>query len=72
MKKFLLSLLAVFPLFLVGCQESESIGIIGGADGPTAIFVTTSPDKLIWDLVILLILFAVVVFWIIWRRKKRK
>ncbi|MBQ5672457.1 MAG: hypothetical protein IIV43_08915 [Oscillospiraceae bacterium] len=39
-------LLAVILLLtLCGCgKESRSIGIIGGADGPTAIFVGT-PNK---------------------------
>ena len=32
---------------LLNASVSSSIGIIGGADGPTAIFVTTSPDY-IW------------------------
>jgi len=41
MKKLIaLVLLLVFLLCLGGCgKESSSIGIIGGADGPTAIFV---------------------------------
>ena len=30
----------------LNATESASIGIIGGADGPTAIFVTTTPDTL--------------------------
>lgn len=71
MKKFLIFLMASLML-LTGCSESESIGIIGGSDGPTAIFVATSPDKLLLDLILLLVLFAAVVLWIIWRRKKRK
>lgn len=36
-------------------NEANSVGIIGGADGPTAIFVATSPgisDWLIWVLVL--------------------
>lgn len=32
-------------------DEAASIGVIGGADGPTAIFVTTSPG-FDWDLVL--------------------
>ena len=34
-------------IHLLNASVSSSIGIIGGADGPTAIFVTTSPDY-IW------------------------
>ena len=36
---------ALLPLFLSGCMSAEekaSIGIIGGADGPTAIFVSST------------------------------
>ena len=33
-------------------NEAASIGIIGGADGPTAIFVTTSPG-FDWDIVLM-------------------
>lgn len=29
-------------------SESASVGIIGGADGPTAIFVTTAPGGYLW------------------------
>lgn len=29
---------------------NESIGIIGGADGPTAVFVTTSPDLSLYQI----------------------
>ena len=32
-------------LFPAGCgRKAASIGIIGGADGPTAVFVTGGPD----------------------------
>ena len=42
MKKFIaFVLLLVSLLCLASCgKESSAIGIIGGADGPTAIFVT--------------------------------
>ena len=42
MKKLIFALL---PFLLFGCmtpEENASIGIIGGADGPTAIFVTST------------------------------
>ncbi len=38
MKKAMAILLILSTLLLAGCRKS-SIGIIGGADGPTAIFV---------------------------------
>ena len=49
--------------------EAASIGVIGGADGPTAIFVTTSgPD---WDLVIVgAVLIVSVIGYLYLRRKK--
>lgn len=33
---------ATFPLFVPGSANAASIGIIGGADGPTAVFVAGS------------------------------
>ena len=44
MKKMILTLIgSVFPFLFSGCAaESASIGIIGGADGPTAILVSGS------------------------------
>ncbi len=39
MKKiFILALL--LTLLLISCEEENSIGIIGGADGPTAVIVS--------------------------------
>ena len=42
MKKLIaLGILLIFLLCLASCgKESSAIGIIGGADGPTAIFIT--------------------------------
>ena len=50
-------LLVLLLNFSVG--ESASLGIIGGADGPTAIFVTTAPGGyrwLLWGLVLVMCL----------------
>lgn len=30
--------------------EKQSVGIIGGADGPTAIFITQSPDEAVYSM----------------------
>lgn len=51
-------------------NNQASIGIIGGADGPTAVFVTTSPSagNLIWALVALMGLLG---FWYLGRMKKK-
>ena len=39
------SLSQLFPLVSVKLNEAASIGIIGGADGPTAVFVT-GPNRI--------------------------
>ena len=51
-------------------NEQASIGIIGGADGPTAVFVTTAPSagNLIWLLVGVMGLLG---FWYLGRLKKK-
>ena len=67
MKAFACVLLA---LLCAGCavpQEQASIGIIGGADGPTSIFVAGSVD-VIW-LAAAVVAAAAVIVWLI-RRKK--
>ena len=55
---------------------TDSVGIIGGADGPTAIFITTSPDyqEYIWyqaGITVLVLLMSVLGFWRL-RRCPRK
>lgn len=54
-------------------NNASSVGIIGGADGPTAIFVTTSPDALLYSLGMsaLLLIMGVVGFFAL-RKLKRK
>lgn len=39
-------------LMLILTTEAASLGVIGGADGPTAVFVTTSPRENWWDLIL--------------------
>ena len=65
MRMFLLCL----PLFLLsGCgKEAASIGIIGGADGPTAIFLTGGFP---WGLLIGGFAIGLIAGWI-WKRKKK-
>lgn len=48
-------------------NESASIGIIGGADGPTAVFITGDPTALI----VIVLVAAVIIGAIIWKLKKR-
>ena len=54
--------------YTIGALDDESIGIIGGADGPTAIFVTSTGAKPL----IFVILLAVAVISAIGIYKNRK
>ena len=47
-------------------KEAYSIGIIGGADGPTAIFVT---GRFPWEIVLLTLLVICACIWLIKRKK---
>ena len=46
-RKFLSLILSIFTVlpFVTACDEQKTIGIIGGADGPTAIYVTQTLAK---------------------------
>ena len=46
-----------------------SVGIIGGADGPTAIFVTTSPSIWLWLAGAAAAIIGLVV-WLVHRKKR--
>jgi len=72
MNKKFLSALGFGILLLTGCaNDSASVGIIGGADGPTAVFVasSTSPSLYVIGGAIILAALAVAGF-ILWRRRK--
>lgn len=59
-------------LFSINVKGQASVGIIGGADGPTAIFITSSP-RIDWDHVIFAILGIVGIFgYLRLRRCKKK
>ena len=49
MKKILCIISAVLCIFLTGCGDATSIGIIGGADGPTAILVSEKGEKTMYQ-----------------------
>ena len=74
MKKYIALVLAlVCVLSLIGCSsESASVGIIGGADGPTAIFVTSNINWLYVCGFIGIIVVAILVALFIYRNKKKK
>lgn len=73
MKKLMIFVfLFIFPLYLSGCNnEAASIGVIGGADGPTAIFVTSKMNWLgVCGLIGVIIVAALVA--LIYHSKKKK
>ncbi len=45
MKKILCIISAILCIFLIACGNDSSIGIIGGADGPTSIIVADKGKK---------------------------
>lgn len=53
-------------------MSNDSLGIIGGADGPTVVFVADGPGvgSLIALVVVAVVLLAVVIYFIRKRRKK--
>lgn len=63
----------IIPLCLGGCSnEAASIGVIGGADGPTAIYLTSKIDWLsVYGLIGVIIVTALVAF-IVHLNKKKK
>lgn len=52
-------ILHILILLITRQSEAASVGVIGGADGPTAIFVTTTPADPQVKLIVMLILFVV-------------
>ena len=59
----------LFSSFLTGANES--IGIIGGADGPTSIMVTTQPGA-DWEFILFAAVFALGITGYFWLRRGRK
>ncbi len=51
MKKVLCMISVLLCIFLTACGEDKSIGIIGGADGPTAILVSEKGEKAMYDII---------------------
>ena len=49
MKKLLCIISAIICIFLTACGDATSIGIIGGADGPTAILVSEKGEKAMYE-----------------------
>ena len=49
MKKLLCIISAIICIFLTACGDATSIGIIGGADGPTSIIVAEKGEKAMYE-----------------------
>ena len=49
MKKILCIISAILCIFLTACEDATSIGIIGGADGPTSIIIAEKGEKAMYE-----------------------
>ena len=49
MKKILCIISAILCIILTACGDATSIGIIGGADGPTSIIVSEKGEKAMYE-----------------------
>ena len=49
MKKLLCIISAILCIFLTACTDATSIGIIGGADGPTSIIIAEKGEKTMYE-----------------------
>ena len=49
MKKILCIISAILCIFLTACTDAASIGIIGGADGPTSIIIAEKGEKAMYQ-----------------------
>ena len=49
MKKILCIISVILCIFLTACEDAASIGIIGGADGPTSIIVSKKGEKAMYE-----------------------
>ena len=49
MKKILCIISAILCIFLTACGDATSIGIIGGADGPTSIIIAEKGEKTMYQ-----------------------
>ena len=51
-------------------MDASSVWIIGGADGPTAIFITGKPSS--WEVLLLAAVFAAVIAGVVFLVKKHR
>lgn len=72
MKK-LTALMGITIFLLSGCtQESVSLGVIGGADGPTAVFVSAAPFWWVTPLILAVLLVGAAVILGKWMKNRKK
>ena len=64
-------LLGLLPLAALAAEASSSVGIIGGADGPTAIFVASDPTATVIAIGIAVIAVIAIVAIVMKKRKKK-
>jgi Na+-transporting methylmalonyl-CoA/oxaloacetate decarboxylase, beta subunit len=71
MKKISLFLL-IIPTLLAGCakQDPASIGVIGGADGPTAIYIASKLNWFTIALGIIVVILAISLIAYFFKKKK--
>ena len=72
MKKMLMAFTTLPALLLTGCAEDVSMGIIGGADGPTALFISVAPYWWVPYAIIIGIIAAAVAAAVRIRRRRKK
>jgi Na+-transporting methylmalonyl-CoA/oxaloacetate decarboxylase beta subunit len=74
MKKLIIFISSLILVLCLGScsNESSSVGIIGGADGPTATLVTSQILRLSVCKLILVIILAILIAVIIYFKKKKK
>lgn len=67
---YFLTVSMVVLSLLCGCtaNKSASVGIIGGADGPTAVFVTGTLGSWVIPLLVVILLLLVAIF--LYRKRK--
>ena len=60
-------------VYTITHDEGTSIGIIGGADGPTAIFVTTTLAPIAYKVIVplILLIIGIIGFYLLGHKKRK-
>ena len=67
----ILTIIATIMIF-INSNKVDSVVIIGGADGPTAIYLSSRPSSTIIAIVVFALLSITGIFYVILRKKKHK